>query len=309
MIMYKKGEHSWVRYIKLRIRSNLNFLALAEGSTGSGKSWSMLSVAYLIDPIFDPRQIAFSFREVMHIINADWFKKKKWKIILFDEPQTSISNRQWQSLTNRLFNFLLSTFRHQNIVLLFATPYADFIDVASQKLLHCKFEVKGHSTKTNLTTIRPKLLQYNSRMKKFYEHSLYVTHQGRAGGSTKLVKWNVPKPPQHLINAYEIKKSEFTNALNKDIEGQLNTMETKQKEKDNPKEISVVFDTGEPTQFLSKIERGWFEYIKSNPNKTKQEYANLFKRHINAVISFYKKCRRLDINIDDYLENGGNFGK
>ena len=34
MIMYKKGEHSWIRYIKMRIRSNLNFLALAEGSTG-----------------------------------------------------------------------------------------------------------------------------------------------------------------------------------------------------------------------------------------------------------------------------------
>jgi len=37
MVMYKKGEDSWVRYIKARINSNLNFIAIAEGSTGIGK--------------------------------------------------------------------------------------------------------------------------------------------------------------------------------------------------------------------------------------------------------------------------------
>jgi len=300
MIMYKAGEHSWVRYIKMRIMSNLNFLALAEGSTGSGKSWSMLSVAYLIDPTFEPRQIAFSFREVMKIINADWFKKKKWKVILFDEPQTSISNRQWQSLTNRLFNFLLSTFRHQNIVLLFATPYADFIDVASQKLLHCKFEVKGHSTKTNLTTIRPKLLQYNSRMKKFYEHSLYVTRKGHRGGAIKLVKWNVPKPPQHLIDAYEIKKEEFTHGLNVDIENQLEGIENKQREKDNP-QIEAIEDRGDNLQFLTPTQRVWIDYIKAHQYKTKGEYALVFKRQPQALSQFYAKCRKLNILIDDWV--------
>jgi hypothetical protein len=298
--MYKQGEHSWVRYIKMRIKSNLNFLALAEGSVGAGKSWAMLSVAYLIDQTFDIRQVAFSFKEVMHIINADWFKKKKWKIIVFDEPQISISNRQWQSLTNRLFNFLLSTFRHQNVILLFATPYADFIDVASQKLLHCKFEVKGHSTKTNLTTIRPKLLQYNSRMKKFYEHSLYVTHKGKSGASTKLVKWNVPRPPQHLIDPYEEKKSAFTHSLNKDIEGQLDTMETKQKEKDNPQEITIE-ENGENTQFLNNYEKHWFEYIKAHPNLIQDDYAQALNRTSLTIARFYKKCRRVGVKIDNYI--------
>jgi len=272
-------------------------------SKNSGKSWSMLSVAYLIDPTFEIKQVAFSFQEVMKIINSDWFKKKKWKVILFDEPQTSISNRQWQSLTNRLFNFLLSTFRNINVILLFATPYADFIDVASQKLLHCKFEVKGHSRKTNLTTIRPKLLQYNSRMKKFYEHSLWVSFKGMMGGATKLTKWNVPKPPQHLIDAYEIKKSEFTNKLNKSIQSQLDVMDDKQikKDKKDSGEEEVIFDTGDSMQFLDDKEKQWFEYIKTHPRKTKAEYGKVFKRHPNALIRFYEKCRRNNINIDDYV--------
>jgi len=301
--MYKQGEHSWVRYIKMRIRSNLNFLALAEGSTGVGKSWAMLSVAYLIDPSFEPRQVAFSFQEVMQIINSDWFKEKKWKIIVFDEPQVSISNRQWQSLTNKLFNYLLSTFRHINCILLFATPYADFIDIASQKLLHCKFEVKGHSAKTNLTTIRPKLLQYNSKLHKTYEHSLWVMHKGQLGGSTKLTKWNVPKPPQHLIDPYEEKKTAFTSKLNKSIQSQLFMMDAKQDKKDkkDASELEPLEDRKDNLQFMSDTHKAWLQYVKEHPHRTKSEYALVFKRKVQAITSFYRKCRTLNIPIDELV--------
>jgi len=34
MVMFKKGKDAWINYIKKRIRSNLNFIAIAEGSTG-----------------------------------------------------------------------------------------------------------------------------------------------------------------------------------------------------------------------------------------------------------------------------------
>jgi len=303
MIMYKKGEHSWIRYIKMRIKSNLNFLALAEGSTGVGKSWACLSIAYLIDPTFEIRQVAFSFQEVMQIINAEWFKKKQYKCIVFDEPQISISNRQWQSLTNKLFLFLVSTFRHQNIVLIFASPYADFIDSATMKLLHCKFEVKGHSAKTNLTTIRPKLLQWNSRMHKFYEHSLYIMREGQLGGSTKLTKWNVPKPPQHLIDPYELKKSEFTSKLNKSIQSQLDVMDEKQdkKDKEDTGELEPLGDVKDVMSFFKPIERQWLEYIKAHPYQMRSVYAVVFKRPPQALTNFYNKCRGLDIPIDEWV--------
>lgn len=228
VIMYKKGEQSWIRWIKKRIKNNLNFLAIAEGPTGIGKSWGMIRVAYDLDNDFEARQIAFSFKQVMEIINADWFKKKKLKVIVFDEAQTDISNRQWQSLTNKLFNYLLSTFRHQNIILLFTSPYSDFIDSQSMKLIHCRFDIKGHNRETKQTHIRPKLLQYNSKLKKFYEHSLFVIRDSKY---IKLVDWHVTKPPQHLIEPYEQAKCEFTSKLNKSILEQLNSIEEKSKPK------------------------------------------------------------------------------
>jgi len=125
-------------------------------------------------------------------------------------------------LTNKLFNYLLSTFRHQNIILLFATPYSDFIDSASQKLIHCHFEVIGHNQKTKKTNLRPKLLDYNSNMKKFYYHSLIVLKDKK---KLKMSNWSVNKPTEQLIKDYELAKTNFTSGLNAKIMKQLEEMD------------------------------------------------------------------------------------
>jgi hypothetical protein len=226
-IMYKEGKDSFVLWIKKRIKNNLNFLALASGPTGIGKSWSMLSVAYAIDKDFEVRQIAFNFKDVMEILNSDWLYKKKWKIILFDEAQCDIGSRQWQSLSNKLFNFLISTFRHRNVIFLMTSPYSDFLDLQSRKLLHCIFEIQGHNRKTQRTQIRPKLQDYNAKLSKFYEHSLFVLKNGKY---KKMTHWFVEKPPRHLIEPYETAKWDFTNKLNKKIYEDLCRFDKKEEE-------------------------------------------------------------------------------
>jgi hypothetical protein len=148
--------------------------------------------------------------------------KRKYKVILFDEAQTDLSNREWQRRVNKLFNYLITTFRHQNIIVLFTSPYSDFIDSASMKLLHAKFEVKGWNKKTEKAHIRPKLLQYNSKLKKFYEHSLFVIKNGKM---EKLVNWFVNKPPAHIIYPYEEMKTEFTQNLNQKITAELEELD------------------------------------------------------------------------------------
>lgn len=271
IIKYKKGESSWVNWIKKRIKNNLNFLCDAEGPTGIGKSWSLISVCYMIDPEFESRQIAFSFKQVMEILNSDWFMKKKWKIILFDEAQTDISNRTWQSLTNKLMNFLLSTFRHRNVILFFTSPYSDFLDSQTRKLIHCKFEIRGHNKRTKKTHIRPKLMQYNSKLKKFYEHSLFVIKNGRYN---KLVNWYVPKPPQHLIEPYEKAKIEFTDKLNRDIMQELQSLE----KKDNRKPL---------TELQEQIQSLWEKGITKHKDIAKRLKKD--RTHITRNLQFMRR--------------------
>lgn len=232
MIMARPGEATYITWAKKRIENNLNLIGFFQGPTGSGKTWSAIAYAEDIDPTFESRQIVFDFQGLMNVINADWFKEKEWRIIILDEPQVTMSNRAWQSLTNRLMNYLLSTFRHQNIILLLCAPYTDFLDNQSMKLLHVVFECKGVKQESNMSILRPRIQQYNPHKKRMYPHQLYVLHPD---GSYPMDLWEIERPSMHLIQEYEQMKQDFTYKLNKSIEDQLLAMSKPQKdEEDNP---------------------------------------------------------------------------
>ena len=236
--MHKKGESSWVRWIKKRVHNNLNFLSILTGETGVGKSYNALRIAYEIDPEFNVyKQCAFSFTEFMRAVNGfngddEELKNKKYKVVVFDEVQTSVNKREWQSKVNKLFNYLISTFRHQNIIVLFTSPYSDFVDINTMKLMHAKFECKGWNNK-NKSSIRAKILQYNDRLSKFYEHSLYVIHNKKAVKFSGL--WWLDKPPKHIYEPYEARKTEFTHRLNRKITRELEEMDKGLYEENEPK--------------------------------------------------------------------------
>jgi len=255
MILKKEGEASWVTYIKKRIDNNLNFLSITTGSTGSGKSFTDLSIAKQIDKEFNPReQVVFTFGEFMNTIKKfngqteeeivegkTPLHKRKYKIVVFEESQTAVNKREWASKVNKLFQYLISTFRHQNIIVLFNSPYADYFDGATMKMIHAKFEVRGWNKKTCKAHVKCKLLQYNDKLSKFYEHSLYVIVNG------KVVKfdgyWKVPKPPQDIIETYEEMKIAFTNKLNARIEWEVSKLEQAyepQDEKEQRKPLTEI---------------------------------------------------------------------
>lgn len=298
--MYKRGEESWVTYIKSRIKQNLNFMAIAEGPTGVGKSWSMLSMAYMIDPDFTVDQVAFSFRDVMEIIVDPEFQKKKWKVIIFDEAQTDINNRAWQSLSNKLMLYLTSTFRHQNIIFLMTSPYSDFMDSATMKLVHCKFIMKGVNRKTQKSNCRPKLQQYNGKMKKFYEHSLVVSSQK---GTIKITNWGIPKPPKHLIDLYEQKKTDFTSNLNLDIKRQLDEAFEKAQSKIKVVEVTeeeMVEERMKLTKFTDlQIEILYF--MRRNPTMTQKNIGLKFGKEQSEISTLCIRFRKAKI---DYKRGG-----
>ncbi len=248
LVRFKEGKLSVVRYIEKRLEENLNFLSIFTGETGIGKTWSAISLAELIDPEFDTEtQVVFGVREFMELINSVEFKTKKIKQVIFDEPQITISAREWQSRTNKLILYLLSTFRHQNIIVFFCAPFMDFLDSASMKLMHCNFECRGVNLKTNKSRIRMKLLQYNAGLRKFYNHSLHVIRNGKIN---KLPFIHLPKPSKKSIDIFEKNKTNFTSKLNEEILAELYTMEEKTKPfsidslTERQKQIAKLFNEG-----------------------------------------------------------------
>lgn len=218
------AEPYWIRYIKKRVhKDNKNFLAITSGPTGSGKSWAMLAVAEQLDPEFAIDRIVFRGDELMALINSG--KLKRGSVILFDEAQVDLNARNWQNLINKMLNYLISTFRHRNFVLLFTSPYADFIDSGTMKLFHANFETVSINKAKETVTIKPKLLQYNQNMKKWYRKYLQFQTQD---GNLKVKRWKIAKPSDKLIEDYEIAKGKFTNSLNKEIEQKMKDKKDKE---------------------------------------------------------------------------------
>lgn len=238
----KEKQYSLVRYIHRRISNNKNFLATITGPTGSGKSWSALSMAELIDPEFNASRVIFKARDLMKLINSG--SLKPGSVILWDEAGIDLSNRNWQSVTNKMLNALLQTFRHKNFILLFTVPFHDFIDSASRKLFHADFETQRINKNEGAVIIKPKLLQYNSNLAKWYRKYLKVQINGHI---VKIKRWAVPKPSDKLIKEYEEAKNKFTKDLNMDINKQLDELEAPERnevkvEEDKFKEKTMMED-------------------------------------------------------------------
>ena len=232
LVLPKHKEKYWITYIKQRIKKNKNFLGFIGGQTGSGKSWSSLRIAEELDPEFNIDRCVFGGLELMNLINSD--KLKRGSVIVFEEAGIEMNSRNWQSITNKMLNYLLQTFRHRNFVLIFNSPFMDFIDNATRKLFHAEMLTVGIDFKKKQTKLKAQLLQYNSRMQKFYYHRLKVI---KAEGNIPINIWRVDKPSDDLLEAYEKKKLEYTNRLNQKIYEELEAVQNKDKKKKDLTEV------------------------------------------------------------------------
>jgi hypothetical protein len=292
--MYKKGEPSWPKWIKKRVRNNLNFVALFTGDTGVGKSWSAIEISRQIDPEFNSvKQVAFNFAGLMRIINKfnnegldDELYNKKYKVVIFDEAQTDVNRHEWQSKTNKFLNYVLSTFRHQNIIVFFTTPFEDYIDSNALKLFHAKFECQGWSKKTKKSTLRPKIFQYNPQKRKMYNHSLHIITKT---GVKKMVTWNINCPPKELTDPYEKEKFKFTNALNMKITLELEAMEKADNEIPKNKQLNPL-----------SCQPDIWEEVNKNGYKTQQKLADKLGLKASNMNNNIKSMQKKGYDIEKF---------
>lgn len=284
IVKYKEGQerkNSWITYLNRRTKLNKNNLIAVIGQTGSGKTWTAISVCEMISKKngvpFEIENIVFGLKPLLKLVNSG--KLKAGSSIIFDEPQVSISSREWQGKANKVFNYLLSTFRFMNVNMFFCTPYEDLLDKSSRKLFHSKFETVSINVKTKMAKIKPKIIEYNSHLSKFYEAYLKINYKPISKSVfvvEKLKRWNIPKPSDEMIKLYEIKRAEWHKRLTQDLDKQLADY-GKDKEKKNElkdKIIEIVDKMGvkEAAKVCQKSERTiqrWYKEAKGETDKEK----------------------------------------
>lgn len=202
-------------YIKQRIRRNQNFIAAVTGPTGSGKSYSVLRQCETLDPDFDANNICFTATQFMNLINGKTKKLVKGSNIMFDEIQVTLGHLDYQSIQAKLLNYVLQTFRFKNFVLWVTTPHFSFVNASARKLFHSRMETVSINKEKKHVILKPFLMQINQKKGDVYEKYLRIWHKDY--GVVPLKKLKVGMPSKALVDAYEAKKTEFTNQLNENI--------------------------------------------------------------------------------------------
>lgn len=303
-IIIYRGEpqrNSWARWMIGRtMRKNQNNLIAMVGKTGSGKTLSAISICEIMSKMdgvpFTIDNIVFSLLELMELINSG--KLKRGSKIIFDEPQVSISARDFQSEANKVFNYLLSTFRHRNLTLFFCTPFESLLDKNTRKLFHARFETMSINRNTQTCRIKPRYIEYSDFKAEPYRKQLIVCFKDNDGNnkSQKLFYWDVPRPSKELEEAYEKKKLEFTNRLNQNISERL-------KKFDDSGKSMTAEQTQEPTKRkpLTPTQERVMKVIANHKYKEASEILGVSGAsiHKNKVLALKK-----GYTLEEFKDNG-----
>jgi len=185
----------------------------------SGKSYGIIRAAEIIDPNFNIDHIVFSVKEFMVLLNSGTLGKGS--VIVFDEAGVGIPKKMWYSISNKLFNFILQTYRWLNLCVFFTSPEMN-IDSDSLKLFHSLYETTRIDLNENMSYLKPMMIESNYKTHKTYFKYLRVTENGR---TDKLTEIGFKLANKDLLEKYEAKKRAFSEKLNKRVEAEVTKIE------------------------------------------------------------------------------------
>lgn len=223
---------TWVRKRQLRItKYNQNWLCLVVGPTGGGKSYSAGTIADAMDPSFilsiirdgiESRVAIGHSEKFLKILNSG--KLRSGNVIIFDEAGVGIPSREWWDECNRLVDYVLQTFRHMNLGVIFTTPDMGYIDSHARKVFHDYLECLSINQHEQKVVIKPMQMQNNPQRETIYYK--YPRYRG-----LPMKRMGIIKPPKEFIEVYEPLKVEFSKTLNIEAEETIRRRKTKDQRK------------------------------------------------------------------------------
>lgn len=228
--------NKFITRIKNRmLKHNKNWLAICCGDTGSGKSYTALYLADVLNPrgLNIERDVCLTPEKFLERINSP--ELRRGDVIVFDEAGVGMPARDWHSLQNKLLSSVFQTFRNLNQGVIFTTPNLSFVDSQARKLFHNYFETVSIDHKRKNAYLRVYDIQYNNKNDKVYYKA--PQFDDKTGSRHKMKMIRVPMIAKRFIDEYEPIKSEFTKKLNRKALEEVNKINAPKKNKKSDGEI------------------------------------------------------------------------
>jgi len=192
---------------------NQNFLGIVVGKTGSGKTYSSLAMAEMLDSNFSVDRVIFDLDDLINFVTQEP-PLPKGSVIVIDEFGVMMSNRDWQSEANKKMSKILQTIRFMNYYFFFTVPSLNFIDSSARRLLHYVFKTKKIIKRTKECVVRPYKIDLDALDTKGEPYRKFM-HIWVNGHHKKITDMKVKIPSVKLRHAYEKKKRDNLIALYK----------------------------------------------------------------------------------------------
>jgi len=117
-------------------------MAAIVGPEGSGKSWTSLKIAELIDPSFDADRVMFEPKAFLERLQ-EWKERGETtgKMVVADEAGVGLGVRTWYQKDQILFNQVLQVIRDENMGIIFTLPRLNELDSQARGRLHAFIEM------------------------------------------------------------------------------------------------------------------------------------------------------------------------
>ena len=301
--MYRKKakKNSWARWMVSRtMKQNKNNLISVVGKTGSGKTLSAISICEIMSkmdgvPFNVKEHVVFSLKELMDLINSG--NLRRGVKIVCDEFQCSISAREFQSKANKVFNYVLSTFRHLNLTLFFCTPFETLLDKNTRKLFHARFETMSINKNNQTCRLKPRFIEYSDFKTEPYRKQMIICFKDDKGSSKSrpLFYWDIPRPSKENEAAYEKMKVNFTTRLNKNISLELSNERSLADE-----HIEKIADRKPLTDKQDKVMRVLANITESNRYEVASKKLGI---SLSAIHQNKTLAEKKGYNLEEFKEN------
>jgi type II secretory ATPase GspE/PulE/Tfp pilus assembly ATPase PilB-like protein len=232
-------------YNRVVIR-NKNVLCIVVGQTGSGKSYSALSLLeglYLYrkgkppTPEYIVEHTKFKAIEFMTAMQSPTLKKgEAWT---WDEAGIDAGNSEHATIKNRIISWYAQTCRNQHQIIFFTVPAISMLDPKVRRLLHYYIEAVEIDYKRKMGILKPLEMQYNTRSDKIYYHRIRnLVGKNKEYNEIEII--GCPMVSKETLDLYETKKQEFTVKLNEEIKDKLEIIENKNNNTKNNKELETI---------------------------------------------------------------------
>jgi len=221
------------------ISANFSFLALVVGRHRAGKSLFSVLMATLLDPTFYNQmggRVVYEAQDFIEACNRLREQNIRGGAIVWDEAGVGLPSREWYEIANKSINYALQIIGYLNPILVFVTQDASFLDVQPRKLLTMFFEVFRISS--DFSVVKPYFVKTEKKTGKIYFQYPSVEIDGVDYTLKRLV---VPKPPQELVERYELISRPWKDKIMQQMEEKVKAAQIK--EAKQSLDINKIIDT------------------------------------------------------------------